>query len=68
MCFVDNGIVVPMPIAQDHKRLHNNDLGPNTGGMGIYSGVPIIPEDVVQEALDNIMKKTVDALYQEGIP
>ena len=67
MCFVDNGLVVPMPISQDHKRLLDNDLGPNTGGMGIYSPVPIIPESVIEDSIKNIMQKTVDALISEGI-
>ncbi|XMB72978.1 phosphoribosylamine--glycine ligase [Mycoplasmatota bacterium WC30] len=67
MCFVDNGVVIPMPISQDHKRLLDNDLGPNTGGMGIYSPVPIIPLEVINNTIDNIMQKTVDALLAEGI-
>lgn len=67
MCFVDNGIVTPMPISQDHKRLLEGDQGPNTGGMGIYSPVPIIPTSVVDDAVVNIMQKTVDALLSEGI-
>lgn len=67
MCFVDNGIVVPMPISQDHKRLLDGDKGPNTGGMGIYSGVPIIPESEVEKAVENIMKKTVKGMEKDGI-
>ncbi len=68
MCFVNNGTVVPMPIAQDHKRLLDNDLGPNTGGMGIYSSVPIISDSVIQDAYDNIMVPTVEAMMKEGNP
>lgn len=67
MTFVHDNQVIPMPIAQDHKRLLDGDLGPNTGGMGIYSSVPIIPEDVIQETMDTIMKPVVEALQQEGI-
>lgn len=67
MCFVDNGVVLPMPISQDHKRLLDEDLGPNTGGMGIYSPVPIIPLSVVYDSINNIMQKTVNALHSEGI-
>lgn len=65
MTFVHNGMVIPMPIAQDHKRLLDNDLGPNTGGMGIYSSVPIIPQDVIDYSLTEIMQKTVDAMIAE---
>lgn len=67
MCFVDNGIVIPMPACQDHKRLLDHDLGPNTGGMGIYSPVPIIEEEDIRWSVTNIMEKTVDVLKKEGI-
>ena len=67
MCFVDNNIVIPMPICQDHKRLLDKDLGPNTGGMGIYSPVPIIEEKDINWAIKNIMEKIIDALKREGI-
>ncbi len=65
MCFVDGNKIIPMPIAQDHKRLYDNDLGPNTGGMGIYSSVPIIPDEVVEETLETIIKPTIEALIKE---
>jgi phosphoribosylamine--glycine ligase len=67
MCFVDRGVVIPMPISQDHKRLQDGDLGENTGGMGIYSPVPIISSEAVNDAVSNIMQKTVDALFAENI-
>ena len=47
MTFVHNNKVIPMPIAQDHKRLLEGDKGPNTGGMGIYSTVPIISQESI---------------------
>jgi phosphoribosylamine--glycine ligase len=66
MCFVHNDTVIPMPISQDHKRLLENDKGPNTGGMGIYSGVPIIPDEVVDVAYQTIMSETAKGLVSEG--
>lgn len=67
MCFVDGTNVYPLDISQDHKRAYDNDLGPNTGGMGAYSPVPIISENDVKYALENIMKPVSSALVKEGV-
>ncbi|MGP7819427.1 phosphoribosylamine--glycine ligase [Niallia sp. 01092] len=66
MSFVNGETVIPLEIAQDHKRAYDGDKGPNTGGMGAYSPVPHIPESVVQTALETIVKPTAKALAQEG--
>lgn len=66
MTFVHKDRVIPMPISQDHKRLLNGDHGPNTGGMGIYSSVPIIPETVIEDTYQNIMVKTAEAMVKEN--
>ena len=58
----------PMPIAQDHKRAHDGDEGPNTGGMGAYSPVPQIPQSVVDEAIEKIVRPTVEGMAEEGTP
>ena len=50
MCFVSNENVYPLVISQDHKRAFEGDKGPNTGGMGAYSGVPIIDQADVDYA------------------
>lgn len=68
MSFVHHDKIITMPIAQDHKRLLDGDLGPNTGGMGIYSSVPIISKEVIEEATVNVMEKTINAMIQEGNP
>lgn len=68
MSFVHDGQIYPMVIAQDHKRAYDGDRGPNTGGMGAYSPVPQISEEVVQEAYDRVVVPTVRAMEEEGIP
>ncbi len=67
MTFVHDELMIPMPIAQDYKRLSDNDLGPNTGGMGVYSPVPIIDKSSIEFSINEILKKTVEALYSEKI-
>ncbi len=66
LAFVDGEVVVPMAPAQDHKRALENDEGPNTGGMGVYSPVPIVT-DAEHDAMVEIMERTVGALIEEGI-
>ncbi len=68
MCLVNNEMVYPLPIAQDHKRAFDGDKGPNTGGMGAYSNVDIISQEDIEYAVENIMKKTASALVKEGVP
>ena len=67
MSFVHKGQIYPMVIAQDHKRAFDGDQGPNTGGMGAYSPVPQIAQDVVDAAYDTIVVPTVEAMEQEGV-
>lgn len=68
MCFVDHDKVYPLEMAQDHKRAYDNDLGPNTGGMGAYSPLPFITSDDYNYSLEHIMKPTALALVKEGTP
>lgn len=68
MCFVDGSNVYPMPLAQDHKRAFDGDKGPNTGGMGAYTGLPFIDESDREFALKEILQKTADAMVSEGCP
>ena len=68
MCFVDRENVYPLEMAQDHKRAYDNDLGPNTGGMGAYSPLPFITKEDYEYALNNIMISTAKAMVKEGVP
>jgi phosphoribosylamine--glycine ligase len=68
MSFVQSGQIYPMPISQDHKRAYDGDRGPNTGGMGAYSPVPQIPQSVIAETFERIVKPTVTAMEKEGTP
>lgn len=67
MSFVHKGQIYPMVIAQDHKRAYDGDKGPNTGGMGAYSPVPQIPQEVVSDAYIKIVEPTVKAMEEEGV-
>ena len=68
MCVVSGEKVYPLALAQDHKRAYDGDKGPNTGGMGAYSPVPFISEEVRMEALERIMLPTARALVKEDVP
>ncbi|MFW2331820.1 MAG: phosphoribosylamine--glycine ligase [Nitrospinota bacterium] len=67
LAFCDGADILMMPSAQDHKRIFDNDQGPNTGGMGAYSPAPIVTKNMEAAIEKNIITKTVEALLDAGI-
>jgi phosphoribosylamine--glycine ligase len=67
-CFVHGEQVLPLASAQDHKRVFDNDQGPNTGGMGAYSPAPVFTKEVEEVVLEKIVRPTARALAQAGTP
>jgi phosphoribosylamine---glycine ligase len=64
----DGTDAVPFGSAQDHKRVGEGDVGPNTGGMGAYSPAPVLTPALEREAMERIVAPTIAALAAEGIP
>ena len=63
----DGTRAVPLAPAQDFKRIGDGDAGPNTGGMGAYSPVPVAGDDVVGAVMDRCIEPTVAELRRRGI-
>ena len=63
---VDGENVLPMATSQDHKRLLDNDQGPNTGGMGAYSPAPVVTPEVYRRTMDEIILPTVRGMAADG--
>jgi phosphoribosylamine---glycine ligase len=68
IALVDGETVLPLATSQDHKRLRDGDLGPNTGGMGAYSPAPVVTPAVHERAMREVMLPTVRALAAAGTP
>ena len=64
----DGETIVPLASAQDHKRAHDGDLGPNTGGMGAYSPAPVMSDKITGQVMDRIIEPTVAAMSRAGAP
>jgi phosphoribosylamine--glycine ligase len=68
LAFSDGVTAKVMPPAQDHKRLRDGDLGPNTGGMGAYAPAPLASPALLNEVARSILQPTLDGLRAEGRP
>jgi len=65
---VDGKNILPLATSQDHKRLMDNDEGPNTGGMGAYSPAPIVTPELHARVMREIILPTVHGMAKDGIP
>jgi phosphoribosylamine---glycine ligase len=65
---VDGKNILAMATSQDHKRLLDKDLGPNTGGMGAYSPAPVVTPEIHAKVMREIIRPTVEGMAKDGIP
>ena len=63
----DGENVLPLASSQDHKRLQNNDLGPNTGGMGAYSPAPVVNKEIHEKIMNQIILPTMKGMKKDGV-
>ena len=68
LAVTDGKTIVPLSSAQDHKAVYDGDKGPNTGGMGAYSPVPLITDELQYYIEENILVPIVHAMKKENRP
>lgn len=68
IALTDGKTVLPLPESQDHKRIFDNDEGPNTGGMGAYSPAPVLDHMLREKAMKQVMVPAVNGMAKEGTP
>ncbi|KAJ7109975.1 aminoimidazole ribonucleotide synthetase [Mycena epipterygia] len=68
LAFSDGYSIVPLPAAQDHKRIGDGDLGPNTGGMGAYAPAPVATPAILEQILNESLRPTIDGMRRDGFP
>lgn len=66
ICMIDGHNILPMATSQDHKRIFEQDQGPNTGGMGAYSPAPVVTPEVFERVMREVMRPTVDGMAADG--
>lgn len=67
LCFVTNGKIIPMESAKDYKKIFENDLGPNTGGVGCYSPSPLFTDEILEKIETDVLSKISYGLQQENL-
>lgn len=68
MVICDGKTILPLATSQDHKRLLDHDMGPNTGGMGAYSPAPIVTDEIYSKVMKEIIFPTIHGMANDGIP
>ena len=68
LVFSDGKNYAPMPVAQDHKRAFDGDLGPNTGGMGAFSTPGLLDAELERQIIREVVEPTLEAARAEGFP
>ena len=68
IAMVDGEHILPLATSQDHKARDNGDAGPNTGGMGAYSPAPVMTDDIIERAMNEVMRPTVAGMAADGMP
>ena len=66
LVFSDGRNILPLVSSQDHKRIFDNDKGPNTGGMGAYSPAPIVSGKIFNEIIEKVFRPVIDGFSKEG--
>jgi len=67
LAFSDGYTIVPLPAAQDHKRIGEGDTGLNTGGMGAYTPAPVATPSIMDQIMHETLKLTIDGMRREGL-
>lgn len=68
LAFTDGKTIIPMVAAQDHKRVFDGDLGPNTGGMGAYAPAPVVTDAIREQVTREVLQPAIDGMRKEGCP
>lgn len=67
LAFVDNDTIIPMVSAKDHKKVYNNERGPNTGGMGTFSPSEVYTNELAKEIEETVLAKTLEGFKKDNL-